>query len=324
MTLDDIFKYKGIVNFNGFIDGEWEKVLLAPDRLVGIEIELENVHLLYKPNSFRTTEDGSLKVNGVEFVSVPIKTKYLFLELSNLFKGITNSVATSRCSIHVHVDVRDLEEKELQVLLILYSIFEKCLFRLSGDRWKSNYCVPVRNAQTLLANFIKKPYGGWYKYQALNLSPIAGGDGSNKQGTIEFRHHKGSNNPAEIMAWANIVAGLVEFSKQINLDELTGILLEANTSSCYTILTERVFKSFANLFLSLPTYKEDIEGGITFAKVVFFNHENKKPKLIPIKEFVKPTVKLLPTLEDTFVVVNVDLDDALNEIEELLINEEEF
>jgi len=136
------FRYKSLSKYEG-LPGKLE--CRAPTTYVGVEIELEKVNLKYDniPSTFTRIEDGSLKVDGAEFITIPIKFCYLETELNRLFSCLSTPDPSSRCSVHVHLNSRDLTSEELQKFLLLYCIFEKSLFRFSGNRWDSIFCVPL-------------------------------------------------------------------------------------------------------------------------------------------------------------------------------------
>ena len=85
------------------------------------------------------------------------------------------------------------------------------------------------------------------------------------------------------MKWCNIITGLKEAAINYTVQELEGLLKDMNISSSYTQLTNDIFKQYAKSILSLPTFKEDIEGCILFAKSVFFKHNLKSKKLLEMK-----------------------------------------
>src|SRR4030042_4305971 len=174
-----ILKYKPLSNYEGL---EGRIPCRAKTTYVGIEVELEGVRTKHStPSSWKTVEDGSLKIDGVEFVTIPIKFCYLEKELERLFGSLHTSTISSRCSIHVHMNARDFTMDELYVFLILYIIFERSLYRLSGDRWNNIFCVPLTTAIEKVASVIKDITNGiplhslyWWKYLGVNLSNLSG------------------------------------------------------------------------------------------------------------------------------------------------------
>lgn len=239
----------------------------------GIEIELEEVNFKVDaiPETWKVTEDGSLKVNGFEFVSCPLKQQFLETELRRLFQGI-DAKPTSRCSVHVHMNARDFTEEELAKFMLIYLVFEKGLFNYSGERWDNNYCMPLfetteqtsKALKDCLSNFI--PGGYWSKYFALNLCPIWGQDGSQKQGTIEFRHMKGNMDVEYILDWVNLISRIKIATKKMELDELLSHIRTMNTTSGYYWLAKEVFGKWSTLITTQPTFKQDVESCISRVK----------------------------------------------------------
>lgn len=270
-TLNSIFKYKRNKLYEGL---KGNKATSSCSTLVGIEVELEEVQIKHKlSGTWKEVADGSLKIQGKEFVSIPIKHKYIQVELERLFNSF-EAKSSSRCSVHVHLNVRDFTGEELTKFLILYMIFEKSLFKFSGNRWKNNYCIPLYSAPSLVSQFISEPFTKWYKYTALNLCPIWGGE-SKKYGTVEFRHMEGCTDPNKILEWVNIIVLLKIAAKKISLSDIAKYLVTMNTSSAYWWLAEEVFGKWSHYITNQKTFKDDVESCITQTKSIFLF--GKKP-----------------------------------------------
>jgi hypothetical protein len=284
-TISDIYKYKSLSKYIG-LSGKLP--IRAPTTFVGLEIELENVVLKSLPKStWANIEDGSLKNNGREFVTIPIQFKYLEIELQRLFSGLSNYETTSRCSVHVHINARDFTLTELKSFIALYIIFEKSLYKYSGDRIHNNFCVPLIAYPILIKDFIKSLNIGeirhcWFKYFGFNLSPIYGGE-SKPLGTIEFRHMKGTTNIPNIISWINLIVSLKVLAKKMPWSEIEEHIKTMNTTSGYYWLAEQVFGDFAPLITHQPTFKQDVEECISMTKTIFFSEEkNKYEEDIPL------------------------------------------
>lgn len=170
--------------------------LIVNNEMLGIEIELENVSGRLRSLYWVEKSDGSLRNNGREFVfRGPLGGVDLFKALSEAGKHFyeIKPSATWRCSTHVHMDVRDMEVKELKSLILLYTIFEEVLFKCSGyNRYRNNFGPAFGFAQQqieVLSNiwhlsdseFLDRVLGCWSKYSSLNLLPIG------RFGSVEFR-----------------------------------------------------------------------------------------------------------------------------------------
>ena len=270
MKLSDLFTYKPIPRITS-ISGNYP--MSNKSIIFGVEIELEEVKFKTEPvpKTWKITEDNSLKIQGYEFVSAPLKQQYLETELRRLFQGI-EAKPTGRCSVHVHLNARDFTPEELMKFLLLYLVFEKGLFNYSGNRWDNNYCIPLFEAvqQTEEAIYCVKngglPSSIWSKYFALNLCPIWGADGSQKQGTIEFRHMQGNMEIEYILDWVNLISRLKMAAKKMDKDELLSHIRTMNTSSGYYWLAKEVFGKWSTLITSQPTFKQDVESCISRVK----------------------------------------------------------
>ena len=231
-SFSETFNYKPLKDYSGLMG---RHKLASGNTYIGIEVEAEKVNRSDSfPPSWVLTEDGSLKIRGAEFYTVPIKLKYLEIELSRLFTRLKDADFSSRTSIHVHVNARDFTLRELHSFLLLYCLYERSLFLMSGNRRDSNFCVPIfdclyhmEKAGTLLKCITEVNDNPelimsvpWSKYLALNLLPLYGGDGVTRHGTIEFRHMKGNNNIPFILNWCNVIVRLKKTAKLISPSDL--------------------------------------------------------------------------------------------------------
>ncbi len=117
----------------------------------GIEIELEDWHgtprgmstLLKK--HWNTLSDDSLR-EGVEFVSPPISQLQLKEGLDVIDQVIrkANLKTSKRCSIHVHVNAKNMTWGQTWSLLGLYTFLEPDIFkRFAPERDENHFCVPM-------------------------------------------------------------------------------------------------------------------------------------------------------------------------------------
>ena len=274
ITLADVWTYKKLKPYEGL---EGRTPIVNGHTYVGVEIELEEFDNTNTPATWSKVKDDSLKLDGQELITIPIKFKYLEVELDRLIQGIVHYHASTRCSIHIHLNIRDMTKEELNVFLLLYLIFEKSLFKFTGDRWKSNYCTPLYNNPDIVSNFIKAELGFnnyntliWYKYSALNLSPIFGGE-STKLGTAEFRHLKGNLDKELILNWCNLIVSLKTAAKNMTLLSLHEHIETMNTTSGYYWLAEHVFTKWSRLLTTQETFKDDVESCITRTKYMLLH-----------------------------------------------------
>jgi hypothetical protein len=232
--------------------------------LVGIEVELEKVQLLKHPDGWTELKDGSLKDRGMEF-TIPVWHTHALEYLKDLFNSVKNPEASSRCSVHIHADVTTFTVDQIKSLIILYTIFERALYRYSGNRWDSNYCVPIQT-WAIGMNLNYMGFGDiairFMKYSGLNVFPDEG-----KLGTVEFRHMAGNKNPEYISDWINIIVRLVKYSKNQDYPILLNRINDMRATSQYWELFKDIFGDY-RMILNYSTFDKDVEEGITFAKLI--------------------------------------------------------
>lgn len=156
-------------------------------------------------------KDGSLRNNGIEFVTTPVTFERALELFDVLHAGLKLGAApyTTRTSTHVHVNVASMSIHQLKHFILLYALFEPVFFNYVGDARKHNiHCVPL--SYTLLP----KHYGEsanslvdiWSKYTAFNLKPVR------TQGTVEFRHLYGTGDKQVYQQWLSMLKDLWSFA----------------------------------------------------------------------------------------------------------------
>ena len=185
--------------------------------LLGIEIEVENMKNYFEtpPYYWSVKEDNSLRNNGVEFVSIPLRGYQVEYAL-DLFVNTINSTNTPeftpRTSVHIHLNARDMTPNQVRCLVLLYTIFEKHFFHIAGTKRESSiFCVPFyktvgyQRPSTLIE---QGNLSGWHKYNALNLGTLLGTNQLPMYGTVEFRHLYGTQDKITIINWINNILKL--------------------------------------------------------------------------------------------------------------------
>lgn len=269
--LSQIFDYPKLSRYEGL----YGRIPLQNKHVYfGIEVEAEKVSGLSikVPGSWKVVEDGSLKVAGLEFVTVPIKLMYLEVELLRLFSAIPNASFSPRTSIHAHMNVRDLTMAELEKFIILYMIFEKILYSISGDRFSNNFCVPLYEAPFQVKKFLTHIPDGhinqhWSKYHGMNLTPIWGEeDASARIGTAEFRHMAGTNDISKIIKWCDVLACLKAKSKTITKEDLVNKLITHELNSKTFIYS--IFGNYLSSTIMVDGWESMIQTCISKTKCV--------------------------------------------------------
>lgn len=192
--------------------------------LVGVELEVESVRNSGGiPSGWSVVPDGSLRNEGVEFISPPLPRETLvthFKMVHGAIKHYTEYPAFSeRTSIHVHINCLDLTEDQTKSIILWYALMEPIFFAAADSSRRNNiHCVGLD--QTMLAEHYKRSLHfivqRWSKYTALNLVPLK------SQGTLEFRHMHGHNDPEKFAEWLLMIEKLWTFGKN-NLLKKSGL-----------------------------------------------------------------------------------------------------
>lgn len=269
---------------------------------IGLEFEIEKIHVPNCPSMWQMKNDPSLKDSGVEFVSIPIQGDVIRVAVAYLqsFLAKYNKKPPSyswRTSTHVHLNVQDFTVEEAMKFLLLYLIFEHILFVYAGeDRAGTNFCVPIYNTdyaehnihnglvwlkKDILEGVLNDCFQYWEKYSALNLGRL--GD----LGTMEFRHLGGTADYNKVITWVNMILALRNATKKIPLDELIQEIEQLNTTSHYQLFKERVFspelaKVFPEIGIEMLMSK-----GIMMAKSAIVQTEDIKKEQFASSAFME-------------------------------------
>ena len=239
--------------------------------LVGIEIEVEGLKngAPYPDYYWHGKEDHSLRNNGYEYASIPLRGYQIEKALTYLSNTLAATGVTpefsNRCSVHVHLNVRDMTWDQVRSLVLLYSIFEKHFFHIAGTKRENNiFCVPLYKCD-LKGGISQLEYytENWQKYCAINLGPILGSQDVGRFGTIEFRHLYGTLDVKTIIDWVNNLFKLRLAAVKYPFKDLWEKVVNLNSTSEYIQLYKDVFGEYADLNKML---KYDFESCITTTK----------------------------------------------------------
>lgn len=247
------------------------------DTLVGLELELEGMDTHTKfaginsgasaeylnglvKKVWNITKDDSLRDQGAEWVSKVGLTaehagKALCLLKLHLDAYYSKLKLNYRCGTHVHVNVRDFTVEQLINMTMLYILFEDLFYKVSGERYKNIFCVPIRastaNVEQLfkLATVSRPTYQDFRdvfkhftKYMAFNLLPAGRATaGSHVLGTVEFRHHKGESDPTVLTSWLQYILDIHQAAQEYTFKELSETIFNLNTASNYVAFARSVF-----------------------------------------------------------------------------------
>lgn len=243
-------------------------------RGVGIEIEIENVtgdqmRAFADFRHWRTTRDGSLR-DGVELISNVVWGRDLGEALDEAFAVINENNVTWRCGLHVHVDVRDKNVRELHSICSMYATLERAMFLIEGnDRHTSRFCVPWYSQPAFIASVaaacIKddvrnmdrgaKQMG---KYSALNLMPIS------RQGSVEFRQALMDHNKRKVTEWILLCQAIVEHA---GTHKSTDILMEISKNGPVDAIRGIIGDPMPSLY-KLTNFSESVWQGVDIANLL--------------------------------------------------------
>jgi len=183
--------------------------------LAGIECEIESVEPDQSFNNFVSTHDGSLRNDGMEFISRPLDRETLIESFQNLHASIKlyepEQAFSPRTSTHVHINCRNLSLEQTRQLVLFYALFEDFFFAMvDKDRRANIHCVPL--TETFLPQIYKydmiRYVKSWHKYTALNVLPLG------KLGSIEFRHLQGTKDDQLLHEWLLTLDNLWHLSQR--------------------------------------------------------------------------------------------------------------
>ncbi len=174
---------------------------LVSDTPIGLEYELENLNANYMPkrtfNYWDSHRDGSLRGVANEFVfSNPIGGDRAIAALEELYSCFKNGDLTIngnyRTSLHVHVNMLDLNPDQTALVMLASALADPTLFAATNPTRKScGFCRPsehilIPRAGALLRNNLGVLGDGGplrdYRYYSVNAQALA------KFGTLEYRH----------------------------------------------------------------------------------------------------------------------------------------
>ena len=191
---------------------------LNNDPALGIELEYEHCRLSYWPadiSKWSISGDGSLRTGGVELISLPLPLQDVEAALVEAEHAVDciSAVATERCGLHTHLNMRPYSMGQVWSFAALYALVEPTIYATyAQDREDSIFGVPMwanKPVITSLYTDITRLRGrsvgrtvrgrcmtaGSNKYSALNFSCLG------SLGTVEMRQPYCSNDFEAIRSW---------------------------------------------------------------------------------------------------------------------------
>lgn len=264
--------------------------LSANNIFLGMEFEIENVRHLRLPDEFTAywehKEDHSLRDRGMEFVfRHPLRGQDV-IDALDIFLRVAREnewTISERTGLHVHLDVRDLEEhQQLLMLLCYYAFLERPIFQFSGmERADNNFSLAWFNAENDLryisylqenenAQAINHMLARVQKYSALNLSSLL------RYGTVEFRHMQTTLDRTKIVTWLNLIL-MLKISAMNNLfhnepmEFVNHVSLDGPEPIARTLLGRDLWNA-----LAYPEATQDLRRGMRVAQdlVLYYRIDN--------------------------------------------------
>ena len=187
---------------------------------LGIEIEYENVEWSGpRLTHWTVTGDGSLRDSGGEFVSAPLRFDATDIALSELEPHVSSGgfVASYRCGLHTHMNMRPYTVGQVWSLATLYALIEPTVYdQYAVGREDNSFAVPmylndhqVRCLYTDINN-LRSGHShncaaiGTSKYSGLNFHRL------HDLGTLEMRQPYSTTDFDAIRSWIDFCKRLVQ------------------------------------------------------------------------------------------------------------------
>jgi len=219
---------------------------------VGIELEFEQADMgmidTLQTTLWKFDTDHSLRAGGLEFISIPIAPHQLTEALIQAKTALHScgGIVNKRCGVHVHLNMLDLNFRQLWQVATYYTLLEPFIFKQYADgREDSHFCVPTWANTTLQQNFYldacrlyrgltpKKKPSGLSPGMMATLAHVGGGLASNapnllapltiltnpkysamnftclpKFGTVEFRQARGTTSMSWVHDWTTFLLAI--------------------------------------------------------------------------------------------------------------------
>lgn len=165
-------------------------------------------------DAWKVVHDGSLGLGGHEVVS-PILTLERMGEIDRVCAALAGIRATVNrsCGLHIHVGARSLGVNAMKRLAALYAEGEEIIDKLLPPSRRANNNLYIRSVKNLVANDlaratdaagIARTINGGERHSKLNFTAFW------RHGTVEFRQHSGTTDPAKIRNWILLCLKMVE------------------------------------------------------------------------------------------------------------------
>ena len=249
-------------------------------RAFGVEIEClkPNDENIVKSKYFDRVEDGSIDeiddFEGEERRSGKIQGDKGIDAILAFCKDLTNTgyIVNRSTGLHVHVNMKDLKDKEIANILSFCKLYDNMLFHLMPKSRRGNtYCGELEVSKRQLKQIIAgertiQGMDGACRYRGTNIQAFF------KHDTLEFRYHSGTVDGNKIAHWVNLCLAIVEIGKirfwaksnflntskatLSNLKRMLAILGQSEEQKEYW---EKRFKKFNNMPVVLATEESEVK-----------------------------------------------------------------
>jgi hypothetical protein len=247
---------------------------------IGIEIECEGQNMIALDEAvWRSEDDGSLRgiypTTRCEYIlAKPLKIDAVPVALDELSKRLKEAGAvlefSHRCSVHVHVNVQQLEYQQLLAFMYTYYLLEEPFMTYCGKSRKgNNFCLRLQDAEGVLEvvnHMFELGEEGIHhigqdrqRYAAMNFEALR------KYGSVEFRGMEGNMNVRRISLWCEALVRMRQFAVRMDnpktvydlftktgpVDFVSEVLGDISAEFHYVRFVKDVQKSFS-ISLDLP------------------------------------------------------------------------
>lgn len=248
--------------------------VIDSDQGVGIEVEVENYSVRRHPNNnvWIMKGDGSLRNNGVEWITLPIAARWTPSALDDLLTASFSEECcfSPRTSIHIHLDMQQYQTHEVMDVVLLYTMLEGLLYKFTGrGRIKNIYCVPVFDTSLLKHQAATGHIGvtteQWSKYSGLNLCRLR------DLGTLEFRHMHGTFDVRKVSIWIRLLTKMCMYAQKMGTEYIRKLAQMGPAQLNMNELLTEIFDADAR-HLKYETF-DDVRRGVDAVKLAFTNQK---------------------------------------------------
>ena len=240
-------------------------------RLYGFEWELEEAGGINRPlvEGLTHTHDGSLRGNGVELITPPLKYTGLAEYFSNLDRALGHPLSqhkSHRTSMHIHVNVANLTDTELYKVFVVCMAYDTILTEHTAPERKNNNFA----AQLLLQDRARsalckrgevtfrralRDSGRYNSISFWNVYNVNERKRRRPLGTVEFRSFELPDTFSASMDALTYIRRMFLVAKKIN---------ERDNLSILKNVARNYHKYLAQIF------KQEVQADVAFAEHSFF------------------------------------------------------